>query len=345
MYRTIALIALLATGLFAADAAHAQDGQRPRRQVEIRRAAPGWIGVSFVTVAPPGTGVVVEDVVANAPAERAGVMPGDTIVQWNRRTDVLAAIRATSLEPGDTVTIRIRRGGQRDRDLTVVAEARPRALVGPEVAERLREALTEMSRGLEVRRDSLWLRDRNFFLDSLRIELDSLRGGLPPVRGWRMLPGDSLFGSLDSLRFRGFRIPEFDREMLERGGVWLDMIRRPEIPWPPEGFREGVTEWIGPLMAVQVTRSRDALAGAQVTSLNPGLASYFGVDSGVLVLRVLPQTPAANAGLREGDVIVEAAGAPVTDVMELRRQMVDSRDGVELEIVRQRQRQTIVLGR
>jgi S1-C subfamily serine protease len=46
------------------------------------------------------------------------------------------------------------------------------------------------------------------------------------------------------------------------------------------------------------------LAGAEFRPLTPALAEYFPVDEGLLVLRVLPETPAARLGLRDGDVVV-----------------------------------------
>lgn len=53
--------------------------------------------------------------------------------------------------------------------------------------------------------------------------------------------------------------------------------------------------------------------------LNPQLSQFFGgLEQGVLILRVLPQTPAAEMGLRPGDVIVEVAGRPVEGVGDLR---------------------------
>ena len=50
------------------------------------------------------------------------------------------------------------------------------------------------------------------------------------------------------------------------------------------------------------------IAGAHVQQF-AALKDYFGVDSGLLVLSVLPGTPAARAGLRDGDVITRANGA------------------------------------
>lgn len=51
-----------------------------------------------------------------------------------------------------------------------------------------------------------------------------------------------------------------------------------------------------------------------------GLASYLGLqtDRGVVVLSILPNSPAARAGLREGDVILSIDGKPIENTDELR---------------------------
>lgn len=60
------------------------------------------------------------------------------------------------------------------------------------------------------------------------------------------------------------------------------------------------------------------LAGAEFQSLTSELAEYFPVDAGVLVLRVIPETPAERLGLRGGDVVVEVDGRATPDVATFR---------------------------
>lgn len=100
------------------------------------------------------------------------------------------------------------------------------------------------------------------------------------------------------------------------------------------GFRfvPGPEEPPRPLTPYRV--GRDYLAGARVTELNPGLAEYFSVDEGVLVTDVLAGTPAEEAGLRAGDVIVSAGGRPPGSVEELRWILARSRGVVFLTVVR-----------
>lgn len=62
-----------------------------------------------------------------------------------------------------------------------------------------------------------------------------------------------------------------------------------------------------------------AIAGAEFNEMEPGLAAYFeGVTEGLLVLRVAPETPAARADLRPGDVLVRADETPVREIAQLR---------------------------
>ncbi len=55
-------------------------------------------------------------------------------------------------------------------------------------------------------------------------------------------------------------------------------------------------------------RVHRAWLGVHVQDLTPDLARYFGVKSGVVVLRVFEGSPADDAGIKRGDVLVELDG-------------------------------------
>ena len=59
--------------------------------------------------------------------------------------------------------------------------------------------------------------------------------------------------------------------------------------------------------------------GVEHNELSPELAETFGVQAseGVILTGVLQAGPAAEAGIRPGDVIVQVAGQPVRNVSEL----------------------------
>jgi len=90
--------------------------------------------------------------------------------------------------------------------------------------------------------------------------------------------------------------------------------------------------------------------GIQMVTLTPQLAKENNSDpnspitvpevSGVLVTSILPNTPAAQSGLRRGDVIVEIDGQPVTNATILQNVVESSQLGQTLQLLVRRGEQT-----
>ena len=84
--------------------------------------------------------------------------------------------------------------------------------------------------------------------------------------------------------------------------------------------------------------------GVKVLDLSEQLAEYFGVKDaeGVLITEVEEDMPAEKAGLKAGDVIVEADGDKVDDTQELREIISEKEEGdeVEIKVIRDRKSQT-----
>ena len=66
--------------------------------------------------------------------------------------------------------------------------------------------------------------------------------------------------------------------------------------------------------------------------LPPRVARALGREAGVEVVQVVEGTPAADAGLRPEDLIVELDGAPVTDVGDIQRLMVVEKIGAPIDV-------------
>ncbi|HMC66365.1 MAG TPA: Do family serine endopeptidase, partial [Gemmataceae bacterium] len=82
-----------------------------------------------------------------------------------------------------------------------------------------------------------------------------------------------------------------------------------------------------------------------VRALDPEVAARLGVQDqqGVIVSQVFDKSPAAKAGLQEGDVVTALAGKPIKDGQELQRTIasLSLRQPVDLSIVRDGKRQTL----
>ncbi len=95
---------------------------------------------------------------------------------------------------------------------------------------------------------------------------------------------------------------------------------------------------------VAISGFSSIVAGAQLTTLTDDFKEVLGTDAGVLVQRVVPESPAAQAGLKGGDVIVEAGDRPVTSARLLQRMIGDS-DGstLKLKVVRKGKARIVLL--
>ncbi len=91
--------------------------------------------------------------------------------------------------------------------------------------------------------------------------------------------------------------------------------------------------------------------GIQMITLTPALKDEINaegttsvtVDQGVVIAAVQPGSPAAQAGLRRGDVIIQIGNQPITSADQVQQQVaaVNVGDTLTLTIERQGQRQTV----
>ncbi|CAN5242307.1 hypothetical protein BH20GEM2_BH20GEM2_08520 [soil metagenome] len=171
-------------------------------------------------------------------------------------------------------------------------------------------------------------------------ELTVVAARRPPPRVTIVTPGRSVTLDMDSVRRQTVIAMDTLRSVLDRfkveidgetirldsiGGESVRILREMDFDsvFPGRG-RVLFGPWSAP-----------ALAGAELSELNPDLGSYFGTERGVLVLRISPETPAARAGLRAGDVVQRAGGAEVASARELQRAIQGSDDGeLQLDVLR-----------
>jgi serine protease Do len=88
-----------------------------------------------------------------------------------------------------------------------------------------------------------------------------------------------------------------------------------------------------PKPSAEQSQRSSALEGVQVDNLTPQIAGQLGLPAqtrGVVVTQVQPGTPAADAGLRGGDVIQEVNHQPVADVAGFQRAGRPAANGVVL---------------
>ena len=84
--------------------------------------------------------------------------------------------------------------------------------------------------------------------------------------------------------------------------------------------------------------------GVGLTPLTKQLSDYFGVVNGALVNTVRENSPAAKAGLKAGDIIVEIDGKAVKGELDVIRALGEKKEGdVAVTYVRDRNRRTVTL--
>lgn len=92
---------------------------------------------------------------------------------------------------------------------------------------------------------------------------------------------------------------------------------------------------------------RHGRLGVSVIDLNPQLGEYFKVPGGkgVLVEKVHAHTPAEEAGVRAGDVIVKVDDRTIETARELRRTLsqYEAAEDVRIEIIREGTRKTLTV--
>lgn len=119
----------------------------------------------------------------------------------------------------------------------------------------------------------------------------------------------------------------------------------PRAPRPPRAPRAPYQSWGWngnefPRMMMFDSRPR---LGVRIESLNDQLGDYFDTPSGkgVLVVEVIDDTPAKDAGMRAGDVITKVDGKVIEDTDDLHRALRAASGETQIEVLRKGTRQVL----
>ena len=331
-------LALALALAFAADATAQQrrmlvEAPRVLEELSVVYAGSGsYLGVMIAEVGSEGAestgadyGAFVSSVVEDGPAAAAGLQADDVIVSWNgERVEGITQLRRLLREtpPGRTAELGVVRGGSTMTIQVELGEPSERAattvyatMERAPAAER--QAREELQRVREEAvEEALSVRERHGVVQELRERLLDEQGDL------RVMDLPVMFEGLDSLQ-----------HLVEGLGDRVSILAGDYALFAHTGWAAGV--W--------AQRLGDQLAG------------HFGVEGGFLVTTVREQSPAAEAGLQAGDVIISIDGHDVTDrsggsgwlVWRLTEEAEeDSREGggnMEIRIVRDGAEHTVTI--
>ncbi len=134
--------------------------------------------------------------------------------------------------------------------------------------------------------------------------------------------------------------PQLKRQLrvLPRRGGGTFNFQLPEA----ENFRLAPGGEGGPL-AFFYSQGEQGRLGIQVQDLGDQLATYFGVKEGVLVAAVTDGSPAAEAGLKAGDIVTAINGKAVATADELVKEVQRIEGGADVTIGVTRDRKAMTL--
>ncbi len=276
-------------------------------------------------------GVLVNRVVPDSPADRAGIRKGDVIVRFDGH-DVSSPSELVDLvgdqNAGESVSLVVWRDGARRELSARLAEREDAEMNAPEPPDA--PEAPEAPRAPRAPRSP----------NAPDVRIKAFRNGkpVPEAEARRMLEG---FGDMDHFRVHVDGDDEGDSSD-DSGDDGKRIERRIQINGLDglqglEGLR-GLDHMPG----VMATVGRGRL-GVRVEELSPDLASALGASGtrGALVLEVIKDTPAERAGIKAGDVIVELDGKPVYDTDDIRGALPKDAGRVSVSLVRRGMRRTV----
>lgn len=330
-----------------------------------------WIGIQTDTarVLLPATGesileIRVTGIQQGGPADLGGILPGDVLVALNGRPlmNYEAWIRSLgSLGPGRRASLRVHRRGTEVETVVVVADQRPPSFPAMLDLPEFEAALATVRQEIEALmatlpdtlgprpglRSSSWVGGRIRFdsgavsltLSDSSMTLDIRRSGSLRIdTGPAPLPGEP--GTTGRLR----PADTAETTPLEAGRTGTIVADSTGF-FPVGGDSLLAGETAARIQSAALSGAPRAeivgsvvLGGAQVRTLSGALGRYFGVSSGVLIVDVLANSPARQAGFRPGDVILAVGGRELATLTQLRSELSLAQLPVRVTVIRHGER-------
>ncbi len=313
--------------------AAAQTGPAERPETSSQGA---WLGVRVGWTASDSVGfsLLVTGVYEGGPAHRAGLRPGDRIVGVDGAglVDYAAWLRSIAATgPGQPLRFTVE-GREGRREISLVADSRPASLAPAPNFDRIAIERARMARIIDsvfdaVRRLSMGDTVALLWSDPserLRAFERMIAPAATPAVGARSAATGSPDAAVGAFRF--------EAEVTVRssgGGVGSA---------PPDS--SGGSDRF-PLLTRYTVGGPAVLGGAVVRNLGDPLGRYFGVRAGILVTEVVAGSPALDAGLLAGDVVLSVDGRAAETVSRLREFLTESTLPVEVAVLRRGERLTL----
>lgn len=353
------IAATVAAGLPAAPHALAALQQQETPAPRGAAGAPGWLGIRFLTNnyecewdarerwKPCELVLRVQQVETGGPAHEAGVRPGDRLLALNGRDLTAESMPGLfgSVRPGTPVSLDVRRDGER-RFVRIVPRRRPvdaarvrwhpaseRSLVIERSPSRTYVVTLGPARGeggelvladsgvvfaLTVREEGprVQVQPSAVRMVDGQVRVSAFEDATDLARAFPMVRID-LARELRALQDSSYRaaaraLKSVEGRLRSQSGGWVVVGPGGRAQGRVEVFQRAFGRW---------------MAGAEFEPIGDGLARALETtDEGLLVLRVLPGTPAHRMGLQPGDVVTEAGGEKSADLETLRRVLLHGPD-------------------
>lgn len=304
-------ITTVATAIGTSPASRAQHRHDGSHTVIYSDDSAAWLGVGIEEeVDHPDGGARVTRVHDDSPAWRAGLREGDIVIRFDGETvrgPRSLTHRVRRSEPGDSVEITVLRDGREETMHVELGSAE-------ELVERIMPDLEQKLADLEIK------------LEGLEVNLGELDLNLEHL--------DDL--DLSGIHELDIRIPDIDIDLSSLSEL-SELAALSEIH-----DHDGTSHYVkvcedGDCRSYRSDHGRRPTLGVQLVSMTPELRRHLGSDedSGVLIDRVLRDTPAEQAGIQVGDVIVAIDGRTVADAGDVRRGLRDRKGRtVDVELLR-----------